>query len=164
MVAVSSIFILLLFLHPIGGQRKGETTSKMGRKKGKQCGSHNSKRQNAEYHHKLYVDHASEANMYRNPVSRNMLGKGLGYRNATAPIENIGRWDSSGRSCHGDKWSSIFANRSSSSQMTTRPINGIGITHENQNAARGLAHLRHLLEERRTEDRFHDRCVNFCPS
>ena len=126
----------------------------MGRKKGKQSGNFHCKKLNAEHHHKLYVDHASEANHYRNPVSSNVLGKGLGYRSASLNETVTGRWDSNGRGCNGDKWSSIFANRSSS-----RPINAplnAGSRH-NQNAARGLAHLRHLLEDRRTEDRFHDR-------
>ena len=126
----------------------------MGRKKGKQSGDFHCKKLNAEHHHKLYVDHASEANRYRNPVSSNVLGNGLGYRSASMNKSAIGRWDSNGRSCNGDKWSSIFANRSSS--RPTAPLNNAGSRH-NQNTARGLAHLRHLLEDRRTEDRFHDR-------
>lgn len=122
----------------------------MGRKKGKQSGDFHCKKLNAEHLHKIYVDNASEANQYRNQVS-NVLGRGQGYRASAPTNESIGRWDSNGRSCNGDKWSSIFANRSfkrSSSLPRSR---------HDQNAARGLAHLRHLLEDRRTEDRFHDR-------
>ncbi|KAL3775633.1 hypothetical protein ACHAWO_001900 [Cyclotella atomus] len=124
----------------------------MGRKKGKQSGDFHCKKLNAEHLHKLYVDNASEANRYRNPVS-SCPGRGSGYRaSSSAPTnENIaGRWDSTGRSCHGDKWSTIFANRSSTEPYVSSSRHG-------QNAARGLAHLRHLLEDRRTEDRMHDR-------
>ncbi|KAL7516105.1 hypothetical protein ACHAWX_001159 [Stephanocyclus meneghinianus] len=129
----------------------------MVRKKGKQCGIFHCKKLNAEYHHKLFVDNASEADQYRNPVSKNILGKGLGYRSATTCNNSVGRWDSNGHSCRGDKWSSIFANRPSaeSSLITTR--SSTSNTSHNQNAARGLAYLRHLLEERRSEDRVHDR-------
>jgi hypothetical protein len=125
----------------------------MGRKKGKQSGDFHCKKLNAEHLHKIYIDNAAEANRYRNPVSSNILGKGLGYRSATATNESVGRWDTNGRSCNQDKWSSIFANRSST--RSTAPL--YAGTRQNQNAARGLAHLRHLLEDRRTEDRFHDR-------
>ncbi|KAL3782506.1 hypothetical protein HJC23_013435 [Cyclotella cryptica] len=129
----------------------------MGRKKGKQCGSFHCKKLNAEYHHKLFVDNASEADQYRNPISKNILGKGLGYRSAASCDDNSGRWDSNGRSCHGDKWSSIFANRPSGGRASGSTRSNASITRESQNAARGLAHLRHLLEERRSEDRYHDR-------
>ena len=116
----------------------------MGRKKGKQCGYFHSKKLNAEHNRNLY-DNALEANSFRNPVSTGSLGNGLGY--------SAGRWDTNGRSCNGDKWSSIFANRSSD-RLTTPRSSG---ARYNQSATRGLAHLRHLLEDRRTEDRLHDR-------
>ena len=122
----------------------------MGRKKGKQSGNFHRKKLNAEHHHKLYTENASEANYYRNPVSRCVLGKGLGYRNAVAASnDSVGRWDSKGRRSNGDKWSSIFTNRSPTERVTS--IN------TRSRHDQGLAHLRHLLEDRRTEDRFHDR-------
>ena len=119
----------------------------MGRKKGKQCGYFHSKKLNAEHHRNLY-DNALEANSFRNPVSSGSLGNGFGYKSSTI-LGGSGRWDTNGRSCNGDKWSSIFAHRSS--EKSTTP------SRHNQSATRGLAHLRNLLEDRRTEDRFHER-------
>ena len=61
------------------------TTRQMGRNKGKQCGEFDRKCQNAHHRHTVYVDRASEANRYRNPMQ---IGSGQGYRN-DAPCNNL---------------------------------------------------------------------------
>jgi len=124
----------------------------MGRNKGKQCGEFDRKCQNAHHRHTVYVDRASEANRYRNPMQ---IGSGQGYRNNAAPCNDSidrssGYWHRNGSAYGGgDKWSSIFtSNRSSNVQSSSRSIAA---------ATMGLSHLRHLLEDRQIEDRVHDR-------
>eukprot|EP00581_Thalassiosira_minuscula_P005753 CAMPEP_0183742680 /NCGR_PEP_ID=MMETSP0737-20130205/64822_1 /TAXON_ID=385413 /ORGANISM="Thalassiosira miniscula, Strain CCMP1093" /LENGTH=641 /DNA_ID=CAMNT_0025978271 /DNA_START=21 /DNA_END=1946 /DNA_ORIENTATION=+ len=137
----------------------------MGRKKGKQAGNFQSKSQNAAHRQTIYVDHASEANQYRNPTAD--LGRGHGYRNAS-PLQNdnaigignsSGRWHSNG-SCYGggDKWSSIFSSsaRTRNSSFTHQPLPASNDSNINR-ATMGLSRLRFLLEQRRSEDRVHDR-------
>ena len=127
----------------------------MGRNKGKQSGDFDRKCQNAHHRHTVYVDRASEANRYRNPMQ---IGSGQGYRN-DAPCNNLDRssgyWHRNGSSYGGgDKWSSIFSSSNRSSN------NGISIQSSSNRsiaaATMGLSHLRHLLEDRQIEDRVHD--------
>lgn len=149
----------------------------MGRKKGKQSGDFPSKSQYALHRHTLYVDHASEANRYRNPASSssNVLGRGLGYRNTDCnDFGGGGYWHANGTSYGGgDKWSNLFSSSSQTNRNTTcssarRQLavpgtNPISPTGENVNHRRstttimGLSRLRSLLEERRVEDRLYDR-------
>ena len=88
----------------------------MGRKKGKQSGDFPSKSQYALHRHTLYVDHASEANRYRNSASSssNVLGRGLGYRNTDCnDFGGGGYWHANGTSYGGgDKWSNLFSSSS----------------------------------------------------
>jgi len=128
----------------------------MGRNKGKQCGEFDRKCQNAHHRNTVYVDRASEANRYRNPMQ---IGSGQGYRN-NAPYNNrsIGRssgyWHRNGSAYGGgDKWSSIFSSSNRSSNGTNVQSSSSSIAA----ATIGLSHLRHLLEDRRSEDRVHDR-------
>lgn len=125
----------------------------MGRKKGRQAGEFPSKSQNAAHRHTVYVDHASEANGYRNPVQRH------GYRSSSTDIihgingpRGVGYWHSNGNSYGGgDKWSSIFSSSRSSharAAADSRSVNRVNM---------GLSHLRRLLQERRSEDRLHER-------
>ena len=122
----------------------------MGRKKGKQAGDFDSKSQHALFRHTVLVDHASEADRYRNPTAD--LGRGHGYRN-NAPLHDArtagasGRWSRSGHSYGGgDKWSAVF--RSSPDTVAAPDGSSISSTHR-----AGLSRLRFLLEERRSEDR-----------
>ena len=129
----------------------------MGRKKGRQCGEFDSKAQNAVHRHTVYVDRASEAAKYRNP---SQIGSGYGYRVELHSNNTNGYWHSNGSAYGGgDKWSSIFSSSRSSNSTTHRSGAAAEVmpTHSNTNYAMGLSHLRHLLEERRSEDRVHDR-------
>ena len=137
----------------------------MGRKKGKQCGQFQSKSQNVAHRHTLFVDHASEADGYRNPVTSI---RGRGYRSAAS--NNIvsaqsGYWNINGNG--GDKWSSIFsssrsvgassATLSSASHTPASVSESAPSLNTDNNVTPGLSRLRFLLEERRSEDRIHDR-------
>ncbi|KAL7466764.1 hypothetical protein ACHAXS_007045 [Conticribra weissflogii] len=132
----------------------------MGRKKGKQCGEFQRKSQNAANRHLLYVDHASEANGYRNPVKG---FRGGGYRNTFSDDcgGSGGQWcgrEGRGGSGSGDKWSSVFSH-SRVSRGASDNNNGSESRNSNSTTAVtiGLSRLRFLLEERRIDDRAHDR-------
>ena len=133
----------------------------MGRKKGKQSGEFQSKSQSALHRRTLYVDHASEADRYRNPTTTSgVLGSGHGYRASS-----------------GDKWSSIFTSSSSSPSSRSAggrdaiddarrdiddalPLSAASAamtTTTTTTTAAGLSRLRRLLEERVIEDRLLDR-------
>ncbi|KAL9184249.1 hypothetical protein ACHAXT_002335 [Thalassiosira profunda] len=129
----------------------------MGRKKGKQSlgfgKEFHSKSQRAQYRQTLFVDEADE---FRNPCNAD-LGRGHGYRSAVSTDVSAGSgyWHTNGSSYGGgDKWSSIFNSRSSSGGGAARPQ--LSTSNANR-ATAGLSHLRHLLAERQTEDRVHDR-------
>jgi hypothetical protein len=116
----------------------------MGRKKGKQSGDFPSKSQYALHRHTVYVDHASEANRYRNTAnpslmssssSSHVLGRGSGYRNCISSSSNnmdrnigggggagAGYWHANGTAFGGgDKWSNIFNRKTTgSTTFTTR--------------------------------------------
>ena len=139
----------------------------MGKKKGKQAGEFDYKSQNALHRHTVYVDRASEANKYRNPVQ---IGRGHGYRIAYHDNNNIncnttGYWHSNGSAYGGgDKWSSIFSSNRSNNNTTTRSTqtsstSNVVSSSNNRSSSinANLSRLRHLLEERRSEDRMHDR-------
>ena len=129
----------------------------MGRKKGKQSGEFQSKSQSALHRRTMYVDHASEADQYRNPTTTSgVLGSGRGYRASS-----------------GDKWSSIFTSSSSSPSSRSAggrdaiddarrdiddalPLHAASAATTTTTAA-GLSRLRRLLEERMIEDRLLDR-------
>ena len=143
---------ILGYLDLLQHQHLIATQSKMGRNKGKQCGEFDRKCQNAHHRQTVYVDRASDANRYRNPMQ---IGSGQGYRNDahcnSLDRSSSGYWHRDGSAYGGgDKWSSIFSssNRSSNVQSSSRSIAAATV---------GLSHLRHLLEDRRTEDRVHDR-------
>jgi hypothetical protein len=126
--------------------------STMAKGKGKQCGSFQSKLQKAQWLNIINGDYAAEALQYRNPISnKNILGKGHGYRNTSLPnADTTNGWNVNGRSTGGGKWSSVFSSSRPSGTSTH-------VVSSNRNIARGLLHLRHLLEDRRSEDRVHDR-------
>jgi len=132
----------------------------MGRKKGKQCGEFQRKSQNAANRHLLYVDNASEANGHRNPVTG---FRGGGYRNTFSDDGggHGGQWcgrGGRGGGGGGDKWSSIFS-QSRASHAANNGISGSDSRNINSTTAAtiGLSRLRFLLEERRIDDRVHDR-------
>jgi len=130
----------------------------MGRKKGRQAGEFQSKSQHAVHRHTVYVDHASEANHSRNPLLMADLGRGHGYRNASPRNNGVGGsgyWHSNGNGYGGgDKWSSIFSSSRSGHTHAQIPDSSGS---DASRATMGLSRLRFLLEERRVEDRVHDR-------
>ena len=104
----------------------------MGRKKGKQSGEYDSKSERA-FHRRTIVSSEARRNI---PTQNSSLGDRRG-------------WCAGGGG--GDKWSSIFKS------VTARDVRVSG--NADRSAASATSHLRHLLEERRLEDRVYDRQV-----
>ena len=130
----------------------------MGRKKGRQAGEFHSKSLNAQHHHTVYVDHASDANQYRNPLQSADLGRGSGYRTSPSGItDTSGYWHKNGSVYGGgDKWSAIFNSTQRSGTNSNRAHAQIN-SNNAYRATMELSRLRFLLEERRSEDRVYDR-------
>jgi len=109
----------------------------MGRKKGKQSGEYDSKSERAFYRRTIV---SSEARRNIIPTQNSLLGDRRG-------------WCAGGGG--GDKWSSIFKSVAARDVRTPHQVAGIA----DRSAASATSHLRHLLEERRLEDRVYDRQV-----